>query len=252
MSDVQNDERRIRGWLRRRVDGTPPVRPGNVVTPALTNGVPAAPEPESREPDWLDQFLADEEQPGQQDDPAADSGQEGRPTPWWSWKAPEPEPATADGTATLPAAVDPNTPVPVSGGAATPAPAAPTTVQPHLVEIQAAAGQVLSRAVPKDPHQRRRVRYVLYNGLAAGAGYAAGLGPWMGWSLDYYGQNDPNEGVFVGLGVCVMCLIAEVRTHGWRSSGRHVVWQFLGWIARIPLATAVLALALYGTPTPTL
>lgn len=122
-------------------------------------------------------------------------------------------------------------------------PAAPA--HPNTAEIRASAAQIVTTVVA-DPDQRRRVRHVVYNSTAAGAGWWFGAGPWMHTSLLYYGAADTTNGVYVGAGVIAICLIAEMRSHRWRQPGRHIVWRLLGWAARIPLATAVLALALYG------
>ncbi|MEU1372998.1 hypothetical protein ABZ442_04950 [Streptomyces triculaminicus] len=99
--------------------------------------------------------------------------------------------------------------------------------------------------VTSDPKRRHRLEVLAYNGTAAGAGWRLGIGPWLHDSLVFYGQHDTPNGVFVGCGVIAVAAVAEVRSHNWRGPDNHVVMRLLGWLARIPLATAVLALALY-------
>ncbi|MFI9236927.1 hypothetical protein [Streptomyces sp. NPDC053079] len=96
-----------------------------------------------------------------------------------------------------------------------------------------------------DPKRRRRLEVLAYSGTAAGAGWWLGIGPWVHDSLTYYGQHDTPNGVYVGCGVVAVAALAEVRSHNWRGPNNHAVMRLLGWLARIPLATAVLALALY-------
>ncbi|MEV5138450.1 hypothetical protein AB0K71_05830 [Streptomyces syringium] len=117
--------------------------------------------------------------------------------------------------------------------------ARPSAPRPSIRE---AAADLL----PADPAHRRNARFLIYNGGAAAAGWALGIGPWMHNSLVYYGTGNTTEGVLVGCGLICITLIAEVKTHAWRNPGAHIVWRVLGWFARIPTATAVLALALYG------
>lgn len=177
----------------------------------------------------------------------------GQPTPaatrnrlphWWAAKTALP--------AAVERAVEPEpAPLPVEKETAPPAvkeaptEPEPAPARPYQGEIRAAATQIVAERIP-DPLRRRRILYVTYNGAAAAAGWAAGIGPWMHESLMYYGATDTANGVWVGCGVIGVTLVLEMRTHGWRDPGRHPVWRLLGWSARIPLASAVLALALYG------
>lgn len=94
--------------------------------------------------------------------------------------------------------------------------------------------------------QHPRLRTVLYNATAAGAGWWLGLGPWMFQGITQYGAHDVARGVWVGVGLALFSLIAEWKTHTWRHPGRAPLVRALGWAGRIPLATALLALALYG------
>ena len=91
-----------------------------------------------------------------------------------------------------------------------------------------------------------RLRTVAYNATAAGAGWWCGLGPWAYDGITHYGTHDVQRGVWVGVGLCLFSLIAEWRTHAWRSPDRAVLVRAAGWAGRIPLATTLLALALYG------
>ncbi|MET9414126.1 hypothetical protein ABZY03_08030 [Streptomyces klenkii] len=99
--------------------------------------------------------------------------------------------------------------------------------------------------VAEDPKRRRRLQLLAYNSTAAGAGWWAGIGPWVHDSLVFYGQHDTLNGVYVGCGVVAVAALLEIRSHHWRGPSNHAVMRLLGWIARIPLASAVLALALY-------
>ncbi|MEV0778881.1 hypothetical protein [Streptomyces sp. NPDC050428] len=228
-----------------------------------------------RADDWLDRLYDDDPAPA----PAAPApaAPAAAPTPipaaahgggrlpaWWERKkavlaapAPvEPAPAptdapvrTGDVVPTAPALGAPTTPVAPTAAPAPAKPEVPARGAPaptgHTAEIRAAAGQTV-RAFLSDPRQRRDVGLVLYNGTAAGVGWWTGAGPWIHGRLVHYGATDTDQGVYVGLGVVAVCLIAEMRSHRWRRPGMHPVWRLLGWAARIPLATALLALALYG------
>lgn len=99
--------------------------------------------------------------------------------------------------------------------------------------------------VSENPKHRRRLEVLAYNASAAGAGWWAGAGPWVHDSLVFYGQHDTPNGVYVGCGVVAVAALAEIRSHHWRGPHNHIVVRLLGWLARIPLAAAVLALALY-------
>lgn len=94
--------------------------------------------------------------------------------------------------------------------------------------------------------QHPRLLAVAYNTGAAGAGWWCGLGPWMFDGITQYGTDDVARGVWVGVGLTLISLIAEWKTHAWRSPDRALLVRAAGWAGRIPLATALLALALYG------
>lgn len=92
-------------------------------------------------------------------------------------------------------------------------------------------------------HQPHRRRVLLYNGTAAGAGWALGLAPRCQALITECGQQTHSTSAALTLGVGIILatgLIVDRRTRHW--------WGPLPWILRIPLASAILALALY-TPT---
>lgn len=85
-----------------------------------------------------------------------------------------------------------------------------------------------------------RTRSFLYNASAAGAGWGLGLYHQFAGAIADCGQQTSIGGALV-LGVGGTLLIAHV----WDRRTRHW-WPGIAWIARIPLATAVLALALWA------
>lgn len=83
-------------------------------------------------------------------------------------------------------------------------------------------------------------RRFLYNASAAGAGWALGLYHQLASAIADCGKTTSIAGALVlGIGMCL--LIAHV----WDRRTRHW-WPGIAWCARIPLATALLALALYA------
>lgn len=110
---------------------------------------------------------------------------------------------------------------------------------PERESIRDAARALL----PTDPQQARRWRHAAYNGSAAAAGWLLGLAPAM-----HSGMADSDStttGVWMGVGLIIITATTELRTHTLRDPGRHHLIQALGWAFRIPLASAVLALALF-------
>lgn len=83
-------------------------------------------------------------------------------------------------------------------------------------------------------------RRFLYNASAAGAGWGLGLYHQFAGALADCGTNYSISGALV-LGAGGIALIAHV----WDRRTRHW-WPGIAWCARIPLATAVLALALWA------
>lgn len=81
---------------------------------------------------------------------------------------------------------------------------------------------------------------LIYNVSAAGAGYAWGPTRMIGHWIELCGKETSIGGALV-LGASICLLIAAL----WDRRTRHWYW-LLAWVARIPLASAVTALALYA------
>lgn len=89
-----------------------------------------------------------------------------------------------------------------------------------------------------------KTRAALYNASAAGAGWGLGLYGVFADAIASCGTDYGISGALVlGLGGCL------VIAHFWDRRTRHW-WPGLAWVARIPLATAVLALALWAPAAP--
>jgi hypothetical protein len=85
-----------------------------------------------------------------------------------------------------------------------------------------------------------RTRKFLYNATAAGTGWALGLYHQLAGAIADCGKTTSIAGALtLGIGMCL--LIA----HLWDRRTRHW-WGGIAWCARIPLATALVALALYA------
>jgi hypothetical protein len=86
-----------------------------------------------------------------------------------------------------------------------------------------------------------RTRAFLYNASAAGAGWGLGLYHQFAAAVADCGQQYSISGALVlGVGGCL------VIAHVWDRRTRHW-WPGIAWAARIPLATAIVALA-FWTP----
>ncbi len=82
-----------------------------------------------------------------------------------------------------------------------------------------------------------RARWLLYNGTAAGTGWCLHLVQPLRTFIA--GTGDQVATVILGAGICALVAWRwDARTRGW--------WGPLPWLCRIPLASAVLALALYA------
>ncbi|MFD3517729.1 hypothetical protein [Streptomyces sp. NPDC058657] len=253
-AELDPDERRIRNMLRRRVDGSEPLPQQPALKmwmiPAPPAHPPAVPTPTA---------VPDPEQPT--DGAAAPRG--GARLPDWRHPKPvltlvkddEPE---ADGELAEPELDQDDEPeadqVDASADAAEPPTTVATAADPetasHIAEMRAGIDQI-AKSITADPKQRRRLSVGLYNTGAAGVGYAVGIVPWALGRLTHYGAADPREGVVIGLGLIAVCAVAEIRTRRCRNREQPALVQLVGWIARVPLASTVLALALYG-PNATL
>jgi hypothetical protein len=88
-----------------------------------------------------------------------------------------------------------------------------------------------------------KTRAALYNASAAGAGWGLGLYQQCAHALADCGQQYSISGALV-LGVGATLLVAHV----WDRRTRHW-WPGIAWAARIPLATLILALALWAPAT---
>jgi len=85
-----------------------------------------------------------------------------------------------------------------------------------------------------------KTRAALYNASAAGAGWGLGLYQQCAASLADCGQRYSTSGALtLGIGACLLV------AHVWDRRTRHW-WVGLAWAARIPLATTILALALWA------
>jgi hypothetical protein len=189
----------------------PVVGPGPQ-TPAAADDDPAVPVPPkpTRPPrDWLDDILDDNAAPAtvEPDD------------------EPEPEPEPAEETDRGEEEQEDKPPAFKSKPGYWPRPHLPTAIT-HAPDQAAAAIS----------HSTRRL---LYNASAAGAGWGLGLYQPLAHALEDCGTSSIGGALVLGIGGTA--LIA----HTWDRRTRHW-WPGIAWIARIPLATAVLALALWA------
>ena len=109
---------------------------------------------------------------------------------------------------------------------------------PHMPAALTAVPDKAAAAI--SPGTRR----LLYNATAAGAGWGLGLYQQFAAALADCGTSYSIGGALV-LGAGGSLLIAHV----WDRRTRHW-WPGIAWVARIPLATAVLALALWAPAAP--
>lgn len=170
-------------------------------------------------PDWWDR-LYDDEPPSkaptagaeQRADDEDDSDDEARP--WWSVRREEPtEPADQE-------------PQPV-----------PERTDVHITVDHAPVG-------PRVDARRARIRWLLYHGTAAGTGWFLGAGPAMAAFLASMGRTAPAAGV----GLCLICAMPAL----WLPGLPYIPPQLQPatvWLARIPVSTAALALALHAPGT---
>lgn len=211
------DERRIQHLLRAHGVGLNALPP-----PTLP------PKPTGRPRDWLDDIL----------DTAPPAPEAGEPAPesraWWSHKRPR---VKTDG---VPRSEETGGPEGSEGEeeqqvrARAFAPQPDYWPRPHMPATFAAVPERAAAAI--SPGTRR----LLYNASAAGAGWALGLYHEFAGALADCGTRYSISGALV-LGAGGTALIA----HLWDRYTRHW-WPGIAWCARIPLATAVLALALWA------
>lgn len=95
-------------------------------------------------------------------------------------------------------------------------------------------------SLPARPALSDGTKWLLYNAAAAGAGWYMGIGPAIGGWIESCGRETSIGGALaLGGGICLG--IAAM----WDSRTRHW-YRPLAWLARIPLASALAALALYA------
>lgn len=84
-----------------------------------------------------------------------------------------------------------------------------------------------------------RGRWLVSTSAGAGIGWGFGLEQAMsGWIAGCAHDQGQTAGLLLGVGLVALGSLAAYRTRGW--------WPPLAWCCRIPLATAILALALYA------
>lgn len=105
--------------------------------------------------------------------------------------------------------------------------------RPHM---PAAVTRVPERAAAAISPSTRRL---LYNATAAGAGWMLGLYGKFSWAIHDLGKTSISGALVLGIGGSL--LIAQI----WDRRTRHW-WPGIAWCARIPLATAILAVALWA------
>lgn len=202
------DEVRARRNLLRALNGvrTAPA-PGRDWLDDILDEKPApAPAAAPRLPDWRKGEIADLTPPPVADEPAE------QPQPEAAQDPQEPPAGTPEDDAPAPAKARPRTP-------ATPA----------VEHLRHAYGQLPSRA-----------RTLLYTGSAAAGGWAFGLPQRFESWITQCGHDTSTSGALVlGAGMVLAAgVLVDRRTRHW--------WGPLPWLCRIPLASALLALALYA------
>ena len=222
------DELRIRSILQRRGVGPD----AHEATARPDDPTPAA-DPDS----WWDDLYSEqpEREPERRTAP--------RLRPWWS-KEPsdltheadeepdEGEPETSTDPDPEPADTDPQ-PTDDAGSSGRWTPQPDYWPRPHMPDVFT---HIPDRAEAAISHGTRRL---LYNATAAGAGWGLGLYEQFAHVIEDCATTSIGAALVVGIGSTV--LIAHV----WDRRTRHW-WPGIAWIARIPLATAVLALALWA------
>jgi hypothetical protein len=109
--------------------------------------------------------------------------------------------------------------------------------RPHM---PAAIGRVRDQApAAVSPGTRR----LLYNATAAGAGWLLGLYDQFAWAINDLGKDSIGGALVLGFtGTALIAHLWDRRTRHW--------WTGIAWVARIPLATAICALALWAPAAP--
>lgn len=106
--------------------------------------------------------------------------------------------------------------------------------------------------VPQHPQQQQlssRTRNLAYNATAGALGWGCGLGPFMHHAITECGTaTHPGAGIALGVGIAAVAAVPDWYLRGARNN-HHPLGTAVAWCARVPLASAVLALALYTPGT---
>ncbi|MEU9199000.1 hypothetical protein [Streptomyces sp. NPDC048332] len=205
-------ERQIRALLRRAIDGPPAEEQPKPVPLVEVHVIP--------EPDTADQ---DDEDDDDQEQPEP-------PRPWWHVRptpfgtrqhAPEPQPTPQEITAA--------------------APGIHVTVNQPTTEPQAALSAEDEWA--RERRHRRRL-WLVYHGSAAAVGWWLGLAGQMADLLASAGNGAPAAGI--AMAAVTYIVASYLPGLPYMPPALHPVTV---WAARIPVCTAVLALALYAPGT---
>lgn len=161
------------------------------------------------------------------------------PQAWWSHARPQVE-AEVEGSE-HDAEEDPDD----EPGAAADEPERPRKFEPQpgywpRPHVSAAVGRTLDRAPAAISPGTRRL---LYNATAAGAGWVLGLYHQFAAAIADCGEQSIGGALVLGFtGTALIAHVWDRRTRHW--------WPGIAWCARIPLATAICALALWAPAAP--
>lgn len=201
----------------------------------VLDGERPAPAPAGeRARDWLDDILDEKPTPAPPVAPRLPDWRKGEtadftppPTPDSEQPAEPPQPETAQDPQGQPAD-DPADDAP-----------APVKQRPHTP-----AGRTLDPAIKHARHTigqlPARTRALAYTGSAAGAGWLFGLPQqFESWITECGHDTGTSGALALGAGLVLACgVLVDRRTRHW--------WGPLPWLCRIPLASAILSLALYA------
>lgn len=195
---------------------------------------PAPPPTGERARDWLDDILDEKPTPAPPVAPRLPDWRKGEtadltppPAPDSEQPAEQPQPEVAQDPQGQPAD-DPVDDAPV-----------PAKERPHA-PVGRPLEPVLRQARQAVEQFPGRVRVLMYTGSAAGAGWAFGLPQhFQAWITACGHDTSPGGALAFGTGLVLACgVLVDRRTRHW--------WGPLPWLCRIPLASALLALALYA------
>jgi hypothetical protein len=199
---------------------------------------PVPPKPAARPRDWLDDILDETDAPpAPPGKPELEADAAPEPRAWWAHKRPrantskDQKPNPPD-TADAPEGSEQQEEPQNRPRAFEPQP--DYWPHPHMPAVITRVPERAEAAI--SPGTRR----LLYNASAAGAGWVLGLYGKFARALNDCGHQE-GTGAALVLGIAGTALIAHV----WDRRTRHW-WPGIAWVARIPLAAALLALALYA------